>query len=252
LVSSERGDYDEAIRFYQYAMSIAPRYSYLPYNLGLLYERLGDFGNAAIWFEKARLVLDASGRRAGSAWPERARVWNALGTVARSQNRDARAFELFQKALADDPGDNNARHNLALLQAKRRDFAQADALWQKNIQANPDFLPTRIAYAESLAERGQPRAAIDQYEEIVRAKPDYVGAHGALAKLYLAADQAARALSEADGALAHSPSNAALLELRGDAHARLGDQPAARADWTKALDAAPDRALRTRVTKKLR
>lgn len=252
LVSSERGDYDEAIRLYQYAMSIAPRYSYLPYNLGLLYERLGDFANAAIWFDKARVVLDTYGKRVGSAWPERARVWNALGTVARSQNRDTRALALFQKALVDDPADSNARHNLALLVAKRRDFAQADGLWQKNIQANPDFLPSRIAYAESLADRGQPREAIVQYEEIVRAKPDYVGAHEALAKLYLAADQAGRAIAEADGALAHSPSNAAVLELRGDAHARLGDQQAARADWTKALEAAPDRVLRMRVTKKLR
>src|SRR5262249_29909183 len=112
LVSSERGDYDGAIRLYQYAMSIAPRYSYLPYNLGLLYTRLGDFDNAGLWFQKARQVLETNGTQPSGAWPARARVWNALGTVARSQGRDARAMELFERALADDPADRNARHNL--------------------------------------------------------------------------------------------------------------------------------------------
>lgn len=252
LVSSERGDYDEAIRLYQYAMSIAPRYSYLPYNLGLLYERLGDFANAAAWFEKARLVLETYGRKSGGAWPERARIWNALGTVARSEGREVRAQERFQKALADDPGDINARHNLALLLAKRRDFSQADALWLANIQTSPDFLPSRIAYALSLADRGQKRAAIDQYEEIVRTTPDYVGAHEELAKLYLLNGQPDRAVSEIHGALRRSPSNAALLELRGDAHVQLGEDQAARSDWNQALSIAPDRAFRMRVARKLR
>lgn len=253
LVSSERGDYDRAIQLYQYAMSIAPRYSYLPYNLGLLYERIGDFDNANIWFEKARVVLETYGRRAaGAAWPERARIWNALGTVARSQDRYSRSLRFFQKALADDPNDLNARHNLALALDTRREFAQADPLWLANIHAAPDFLPSRIAYAASLAERGESAAAIVQYEQIVAEKPEYVGAQEALAKLYLGQGQASRAVDEIDRALARSPSNPALLELRGDAHARLGQDAAAREDWNNALNAAPDHAFRARVNRKLR
>ena len=253
LVSSERGDYDRAIQLYQYAMSIAPRYSYLPYNLGLLYERIGDFDNANIWFEKARVVLETYGRRgAGVAWPERARIWNALGTVARSQDRYSRALQFFQKALADDPQDLNARHNLALALATRSEFSQADTLWLANIQAAPDFLPSRIAYAASLDARGEKAAAIDQYEQIIAGKPEYVGAQEALAKLYLGQGEAARALDEINSALARSPSNSALLELRGDAHARLGQDAAAHEDWNKALSIAPDRAFRARVTRKLR
>jgi tetratricopeptide (TPR) repeat protein len=232
-------------------MSIAPRYSYLPYNLGLLYERLGDFENASLWFEKARQVQEVYGRHSGGSWPERARVWNALGTVARSEGKEARAMELFQKALADDPSDLNARHNLALLLAKRREFSKADVLWQANIQASRDFLPSRIAFAGSLADRGEPRAAIHQYEQIVADKPEYVGAREALAKLYLAQGLAGRAMVEIDSALTRSASNAALLELRGDAHARLGEGEAARVDWNKALAVAPDRAARTRLERKL-
>ena len=250
LLSSERGDYDGAIQLYQYAMSIAPRYSYLPYNLGLLYDRLGDFSNASVWFEKAREVLETYGRHTTGPWPERARVFNALGTVARSEGRNSRARELFEKALADDPTDVNARHNLALILARRREFGEADTLWKANIQAS-DFLPSRIAYAGSLADRGEPKAAIAQYEQIVAGKPEYVGAREALAKLYLEQNQANRALTEIERGLARSPSNTALLELRGDAHARLGEdrrrpQGLAGRPWSRAgapsADAAESKA----------
>lgn len=252
LVASERGDYDGAIRLYEYAMSIAPRYSYLPYNLGLLYSRIGDFENASLWFQKAGRVLEANGQQHSGAWPERARVWNALGTLARSQGRESRALELFQKALADDPVDHNARHNLALLLAKRHEFAKADDNWRANILAAPDFLASRIAYAESLAQRAQGRAAIVEYEKIIADKPDYVGAREAVARLYLDEGQAAPALSQLDRALAQSPASATLLELRGDARARLGDNSAAREDWSKAFNSALDRPVRKRLERKLR
>jgi tetratricopeptide (TPR) repeat protein len=251
LVASERGDYDGAIRLYEYAMAMAPRYSYLPYNLGLLYSRLGDFENASRWFQKAAQVLEANGSLHSGAWRERARVWNALGTVARSQGRDSKALEMFQKALEDDGNDRNARHNLALLLAKRRDFAKADELWRANIVEAPDFLPSRIAYAESLAQRGQGPAAIDEYERIAADKPGYVGAREAVARLYLEQGQASRALAHLDLALAQSPSNGALLELRGDAQARLGNNAAARTDWSHALDSALDRSVRGRLERKL-
>lgn len=252
LVNSERGDYDGAIKLYAYAMSIAPRYSYLPYNLGLLYSRVGDLDNASRWFRNALQVLEANGLAHSGAWPERARIWNALGTVARSQRRDSRALELFQSALADDPADQNARHNLALLLAKRREFAKADDLWRANILAAPDFLPSRIAYADSLTQRGEAGAAIVEYQRIVADKPEYVGAREALARLYLNQGQPAVALGHLNSALDQSPANVTLLDLRGDAQARLGNNTAARADWSKALDSAPDRTVKSRLERKLR
>jgi tetratricopeptide (TPR) repeat protein len=252
LVDLERGDYDGAIRLYAYAMAIAPRYSYLPYNLGLLYSRLGDLDNASRWFRNALQVLEANGLAHGGAWPERARIRNALGTVARSQGRDSRALELFQSALADDPADQNARHNLALLLAKRRMFAKADDLWRANILAAPDFLPSRIAYADSLAQRGEAGAAIVEYERIVADKPEYVGAREALARLYLNQGQPALALGHLNNALDQSPANVTLLELCGDAQARLGNNAAARTDWSKALDSASDRTVKSRLERKLR
>jgi tetratricopeptide (TPR) repeat protein len=252
LVYSERGDYDGAIRLYQYAMSIAPRYSYLPYNLGLLYERLGDFDNAQLWFDKAREVLERFSRPSGSSWPQRARIWNALGTVARAQGRDSRALTLFRRALLDDPQDNNTSHNTALLLTKQSQFREADDLWRSVIARDPDFLPSRVAYAESLAGRGQRAAAIEQYEKIVSEKPNYVGAREALAGLYLAQNEPERALVHLNRVLVESLSNAILLEFVGDAEMQLGHVDASRSDWKRAYNATADRAIKTRLKQKLR
>lgn len=252
LTESERGNYDEAIRLYEYAMTIAPRYSYLPYSLGLLYVRLGDFQNARKWFDQARQTLEQYSKPRNGAWPERARIWNALGTVERSQGHEARALDFFQKAMVDDPADLNARHNLALLYAKRGDFMRADDLWRDNLARDQTFTLSRVSYAESLASRGQRRGAVEQYERLVQEKPDYIAARESLARLYLAENDPSRAMAELKQAIGQAPANPALLELRGDVEAKQGDSTAAKADWRQAFDASPDHDAKARIEKKLK
>jgi tetratricopeptide (TPR) repeat protein len=251
LLESERGNYDGAIRLYGLAMSIAPRFSYLPYNLGLLYERLGDLPNAQRWFERARLLAEQFRPHSASPWPERARIWNALGTVARSQGRTTKAADLFRKALSDDSGDANARHNLALILATQGDLLGADKLWLANLAVEPKFIPSWIAYAESLANRGSAPQAIDRYLQIISDLPDYIGASEALARLYLLQHKFPEALTQLDAALRRTSSDASLFELRGDAENGLGREDAAKADWNRAATLAPDRAAKSRIKQKL-
>jgi tetratricopeptide (TPR) repeat protein len=252
LLLSERGDYDEAIRTYEYAMSIGPRYSYPAYNLGLLYERLGDYGNARRLFEKAQERVEQFGRARDNRWPERARVRNALGTILRAEGKLSKAETLFRQALSDDPDDPNAAHNLALLLAKRGDFDEADRTWQANIQRNPQFLASRTAFAASLEQRGQIAMALSEYQTIVSMAPDYVGARESLARLYLRQKDPQSAIIQIDAALAQSGLRESFLELRGDAHAQLGNLDSAKADWANALKLAADRVDRARVSRKLR
>jgi len=252
LVESERGNYDEAIRLYEFAMTVAPRYSYLPYSLGLLYVRLGDFQNARKWFDQARATLEQYSKPRNGAWPERARIWNALGTVERSMGRESKALDFFQKAMADDPNDLNARHNLALVFAKRSDFIKADELWRGNLDRDSSFMLSRISYAESLATRGQRKSAIEQYERLIQDKPEYVSGRQSLARLYLAENDPTRALSQLKEASGLAPADPALVELRGDIEARLGDTAAAKADWQQALSAASSKEVRARLERKLK
>jgi tetratricopeptide (TPR) repeat protein len=252
LAASERGDWDEAIRLYEQAMSIAPWYSYLPYNLGLLYERLGDLEDAEFWFERAlRVTGEYNPKRAG-AWPERARIWVALGTVAGEREEEKKAERYFEKALADDPSDENARHNLALIFARRGEYAKSDDLWAQNLASSPPFLPSRMAYASSLASRGEKKLAIEQLREVVAERGEYVGAREKLARLLLSQADIESAREQVEEALKVARSNAGLLELRGDVFLKLGCAKDAQADWLEALNLASDRTIRTRLKRKLR
>ena len=248
LTLAERGNYDGAIRSYQYAMTIAPRYSYLPYNLGLLYQRLGDFENARLWYQKAQQVLEKYSKPVNNRWPERARTWNALGTIAREEKRDSKAEELFRKALSDDPDDPYSRHNLALVLARRGNFAEADPLWRKNTT----FVASQVAMADSLAQRGQTAEATQEYLAVIAAKPEYVAAREALAKLYLHQNDPRSAIEQLDAAMSRSGQVPALLELRADARAQSGEMEAARADWSKALELSIDGSDRARISRKLK
>jgi tetratricopeptide (TPR) repeat protein len=166
--------------------------------------------------------------------------------MERSLGRDRRALDLFQKAIADDANDLNARHNLALLFVKRGDDSLADDLWRGNLERDAQFTISRIAYAESLARRSNRKPAIEQYEILLRDKPAFAPAREALARLYLEENELARALALL------SESTASTLELRGDVKDRMGDYVAAKTDWKAALDSTSDRDARSRLQRKIR
>ena len=121
-----------------------PQYSYLPYNLGLLYTRIGDFPEARRWFESAEKIAVAYPRKQNGRWTERAETLNALGTLAIERHDSASARKYFADALADDPLDPNTRENLALLADADKDYAQADRLWLALIKDSPDYIAARV------------------------------------------------------------------------------------------------------------
>ena len=176
LALAEDGDYNGAIRAYHDAIELAPKHSYLHYNLGLLYNRLNRRGEAERSFQKAidAAVESRDDYNAGLAY-------NAMGSALALRN-PSKAKENLDKAIELQPRLLPARHNLALLLA-RKDPGQAIDLWSKILLEDADFLPSRISLAETLARQGKTAEAIEQYQKILESKPDYAGARNALDKL---------------------------------------------------------------------
>jgi tetratricopeptide (TPR) repeat protein len=224
----------------------------LPYNLGLLYIRIGDAAEAQQWFESADRIAVAYPRKQDGRWPERASILNAIGTLAVARRDPAAARRYFDAALTADPRNPDARQNEALLAAAGRDYIRADQIWLDLMRDSPDYIEAPVARAESLAQRGDRAGAIQQYKEVLMEKPDWPGAHEALAKLYLSSGDAANALVEADSALSRASPNPFLLELRGDAEFQLHRATDARVDWNNALAHAPDKATASRIKRKLK
>src|SRR5213078_2609123 len=118
---------------------------YLPYNLGLLYQRLNR-----------RKDAQAAYRKAIELAPDQVDGYNALGALEVEMGHPSRAEHYYNDALTRKGDLRPVRHNKALLMAKlgRRD--EALGLWKENIAAAPDYLPSRIALGEELARAGKP------------------------------------------------------------------------------------------------
>jgi len=120
-----------------------------------------------------------------------------------------------------------------------------------NSCGEPDFLPSRISYADSLRDRGEIPGAIRQYTEIAGGNPGYAGAHKALASLELQQHDPERALAEVSAAIAIAPGDFESIELRGDIRAQSGQLDLAREDWAAVARSSPDRVARARAAGKM-
>jgi tetratricopeptide (TPR) repeat protein len=242
LAYVETGDYKSAIRAYQDAIRLTPQYSYLPYNLGLVYQRLNR-----------RKDAEASYKKASSLAPDAAEPYNALGSLKASEGKRDEAEQLYREALQKNSNLLAARHNLALLLAAEKNRQQeAIDLWRANLQQSPEYLPSRLSLAATLAASGDTAAAIAEYRKVLEVKPGYVAAHIALAGLLSKSGDSEGALQELRELSKQEPQNSGVFEQIGDVEAARQHPAEARAAYKSALDLAPDRDARKRVSNKLK
>ena len=251
LAYEQAGDYAGAERTYLAAIPLGRQYSYLYYNLAMLYQKLNDLPQAERYY---LLAKDAAVRNphvvqtpAGPRSPELGEVWDALGTVASARNHRAEAERDYRQALSADPQSINARHNLALLLSRVAPSKVAEGLWEQNLQAEPNSLPSLLAYADYLARNGSTDRALALYQRVETLKSDYAGVHRKVAAIWIQRKQPDRALPELKLALQSSSGNADLLEQIGNVENQLGDRGAAVKDWQLAQQNSNDSAVRKRL-----
>jgi tetratricopeptide (TPR) repeat protein len=252
LAKCEMGQFDQAIGIYRAAIQDSPQYSYLPYSLGLIYYRLGDMAQAETWFRTARQKAEQWPAESDGRRPDVAQALNGLGSVLMERGDRAAAKPLFEDALKNDRLNPNVPNNLARALVELKQFDAADGVWRKGIEDFPKFLPARVSFAGFLEQRGDAAAAIAQYREILSLDPAWAAAHERLARLYLSSGETEKSLDELTSALTQTPRSPFLLELRGDVLERQGRAAEARAAWSEASQAAPDRTAAARLKKKLR
>lgn len=242
LAHAELGQAESAIAAYQQAMRLAPAHFYIPYNLGLLYQRLNRNKDAEAAYRKA-LALS----------PDHPDAYNALGSLRAAEGRRKEAEEFYRKALEKDPQFAAARHNLAALLAERRETsAEAIRLWRENLSGAPDYLPSRLALAETLAKEGQAAGAIEQYRSVLKLRPEYLAARLALAELLAQSGNPEEAVAELREALKTRPRNTRIYEQLGDVEQHRNRTAEARQAYTQALASAVDPKTRARLQQKLK
>ena len=223
--------WDDAIRVFNSAISLRPRFGDAIYNLGLAYERLGRCDEALEEYSK----IVSSGSPSLSSLQGAVRCARRLGATQLATQYMARAEQL----APDDPINFWLKAEL-LTQSGQLEMAKN--AFELAVHALPESCELGTAYADFLADHGFPQEAIVQYQRVLSINPDVAATHinfGALLASLAHWDEAERNFRKGiqlDASLAAGHVNlAVLLEQQGRKSEAL-------MEFKKALAIEPDRS----------
>ncbi|MFE3581222.1 tetratricopeptide repeat protein [Streptomyces vinaceus] len=164
-----------------------------------------------------------------------------MAALAAARHDFTGALTWATKAVTSDPYNAAAYGVLSDAHTQLGHYPDAETAVQKMNDLRPDAASlARASYTFEL--RGDTRRAADlMRRSLTAATTDSARAfaHTCLAALALEDGDARTALKEAEQGLRTSPADTALLDARARAHAALGRDEQALADWQRAVDIVP-------------
>jgi tetratricopeptide (TPR) repeat protein len=151
------------------------------------------------------------------------------------------AKPLYQQALAAEPDARLLNEYGYLLECHgRRELRRALELYERAIKLDPGYDKPHYQLISAQAGLQQPELPVAMYEQRLAAAPGELREHRFLAAAYLRAHAFERALALVEAGLELTPDAAALVAMRGEVKAGLGDPEGALADWRWALALDPE------------
>lgn len=244
LAYQESGNNSSAVGTFKAAMKQFPQAGFFAHDLGLLYQKMNQRKDAENAYLKAIALMPASSE-----------PLTALGALKASEGKTVEAEKHYREALAKQPTGQpllNTRQDLAILLAGTKDRQnEAIALWQQNLQTDATYIASRISLAQLYAQRNDNTNAIDQYLQVVNARPEFLGARTALAEVMIKAGRAEAALDQLHAAARLDAQNAGVWERIGDVEKSLNHATEARDAYAAALKLESEKADQKRVRTKM-
>ena len=138
---------------------------------------------------------------------DRAAYQVALGTLAFREGDTKSAAANFKRALALDPKSPDALEAMGALLAMQQDLKGAGENFKAAAALSPMRSARRMVYARFQLQAGEPDAARQILEEVVKAVPDYIPALMGLAEIALEAKKLDECRTTLDKVLARDPDN---------------------------------------------
>jgi Tfp pilus assembly protein PilF len=180
LVYLQNGNFAEASKYFNKALTLRPNF-YLALNgLGLAYFMQGEFQNAAGYFEKC---LQAN--------PGFTEARNYLGSVYQELGLLDKAEEEFRKAIADETYKSRELpyYNLARLYLAQNKDKEALELVEHSIEINSRMVMSLNLKGILLERLGRIKEAIESYRKALKINPDDINLNFNLAVAYFKDDR---------------------------------------------------------------
>jgi tetratricopeptide (TPR) repeat protein len=176
-----RQDYGRAVEYLEQALSVNPQASSAHYPLAMAYRGLGDLANAEAHVHlKGRTEADTPDplMQELDELLQSAMAYDGRGERALAAGQWAVAADDFRKGMALAPDNPTLRHKL------------------------------QYHLATALAMSGDVRAAVEQFEDVVKRSPDFARAHYSLGILMASGGRGQQAIEHLSAAVKYDPTNA--------------------------------------------
>jgi tetratricopeptide (TPR) repeat protein len=225
LALSAEGKTEEAINYYNKAISMTPDFIFFYNNRGSAYAKLGQYQRAIENYNQAiRLKPDHSG-----AYYNRGIAYTDLGQYKR-------AIENFNTAIHLKPDNADAYNNLGTTYLKLGQYQQAIENCNQAIRLKPNdangYYNRGIAYGKL----GQHQREIEDYNQAIRLKPDDADAYYNRGTAYGALGQYQSAIENWNQAIRLKPNYAEAYNNRGTFYLMKGDKKLGCSDAQKACE----------------
>jgi tetratricopeptide (TPR) repeat protein len=228
-------DLSEAVTLLQTAVRLYPGNAEAHNNLGVAYQRLDRYEDAAREHQEALQLF-----------PTYAEAYNNLGLVAEHQGQIDEAQRYFATALRLQSGTRNtaeAHHNMGSALQKLGRYEEAVTEIREALRINPRYADAHDNLGSALLRLGRTDEAIAHYTEAIRLKPDFAEAHNNLGRALLQAGRAEGAIAEFNETIRLKP-DAALPHVNlADVLRRLGRRDEAISHLQAAIRLQPDLAF---------
>ena len=160
-----RGDFDEALSFYQEAVDLDPDFGRAHSGMGVVYANLKQFDKAEKSYQKALQQLERMTER------ERYRTLGLYYLqIARNNEK---AIENYEMLVDRYPADRAAHGNLALAYLYVRDFDRAVEEGRQAVELAPQDLLQRTNYSMYLMYAGEYEESVNQARIVLEDNPNF-------------------------------------------------------------------------------
>jgi tetratricopeptide (TPR) repeat protein len=217
LQAHRHGDWAQAMRLYQWILSVAPDHAPTLNFMGVLALQKNELTEAVHWFQQAiRLV------------PQEPTFWTHLASAHNKQQQFDKALQACEQALAVAPGDVGALHNKGEALHGLCRFEQALQTYDEALRQAPGSIELWVNRGNSLQELRQFEAAQDSYTHALTLVPDIFEAHLNRGNVRMELGFYDLAIDDYRKALDLRPGS-------DEAHANLGNAYAQQSQWQQAL-----------------
>jgi len=194
----DQGRLDEAIRYQQEAVGLAPHKPEFHYNLGVALIHKQRYAEALVHFTRA------SSLRPGyvAALSNRGLCLLHIGQLEEARRE-------FERVLALEPDHYHTNNNLGRYYLMTGNYPKAENLFRRVASIHPERSNGLANLANALAAQGKSKEAAAFYRQAIGQSPDKAGYYFSLAGMYTLTNQYAEAADLRLKGLARDPHNAA-------------------------------------------